>query len=75
MGVYSYRKFILTLVFSFYLSGIQFFISKCEKSYEHIYHSPPCVSVITGNILITTIGFTRYDLLLASNSTYTTDSQ
>ena len=40
---------------------------------EDIYHSPPHVSVITGNILITIIRFARYHLL-ASNSTFMTDS-
>ena len=38
---------------SFHLPTIQLFISKWEKSYEDIYLSPPHISVITGNILIT----------------------
>ena len=37
-------------------------------------NSTPHVSVITGNILITMIRFSRYHLLLASNSTFMTDS-
>ena len=56
-------KFILTSVFIWW-----------EKSYEDIYDSPPHVSVITGNILITIIRFTRYHLLLASSNTFMTDS-
>ena len=51
------------------------FISTWEKSYEGIYHSPPHVSVITGNILIMMTRFAHYYLLLASNSTLMTDSQ
>ena len=69
---------LLTLVysyFSFHLHAIQLFISTQEKSYEHIDHSPPHVSVITENILIVTITFAHYHLLLASNSTVMTDSQ
>ena len=42
-----------------------------EKSYEAVYHSPPHVSAITGNILITIKRFAHYHLL-ASNSTFTT---
>ena len=45
-----------------------------KKSFEEIYVSViPHVSVITENILITIIRFTRYHLMLASNSTFTTD--
>ena len=53
---------------------IQLFISTWEKSYEDIYLSPPHVSVTTGNILITIIRFAHYHVLLASNSTFMTDS-
>ena len=53
---------------------IQLFISIWEKSYEGIYHSPPHISAITENILITTIRFVRHHLL-ASNSSFMTDSQ
>ena len=38
-------------------------------------YSSPCMSPITGNILITVERFARYHLLLASNSTFKTDSQ
>ena len=38
-----------------------------------MYH-PPHVSVITGNILVMLIRFSRYHFLLASNSTFMTDS-
>ena len=40
-----------------------------------MYHAPPHISVIKGNILITIIRFTHYHLLLASNTTVMTDSQ
>ena len=66
-------KFILTSAFI----CLQFsFLSQHGKnSYEDIYHSPPHVSVIAGNILITIIRFASYHLLLlASNSTFMTDS-
>ena len=59
---------------SFYLSTIQLFISTWQKSYEDIYHSLPHVSVITGNILITIIKFSRYHVHLAPSSTFMTDS-
>ena len=39
-----------------------------------MYHSPPRVSIITKNILITVIRFACYYLLLAFNSTLMTDS-
>ena len=42
--------------------------------WRHTHPSPPHISVITGNILITTIRFARYHLLLASNSFFMTDS-
>ena len=61
--------------FSFHLPAIQLYISTLEKSYYDIYHSPPHVSVITGNILITIIRFARYYILLTSDSTFITDSQ
>ena len=48
------------------------FYFNMRKSYEDVHHSPPHVSVITGNILITIIRFTRHHLL-ASNSTFMTD--
>ena len=64
--VYSY--------FSFHLPTVQLFISRWEKCYEYIYHSPPHVSVITGNILITKMRLASYHLLLASSSTVMTDS-
>ena len=38
------------------------------------YHSPPHVPVVTGNILITIKRFTRYHLVVASNSIVTTGS-
>ena len=44
------------------------------KNYEDLYHSPPNVSVITGNILIMIIRFSRYHLLLTSSSTFMADS-
>ena len=56
----------------FHLPAIQLFISTWEKSYDHIYLSPPHVSIITGNILITITRFACCDLLLASNSTFMT---
>ena len=59
---------------SFHLLTIQLFISTWEKSYEDIHHSPPHVSIITGNILMTIIRFSRYHLLLTSNSTFMADS-
>ena len=40
-----------------------------------MYRSPQHISGITGNILIMIIGFARHYLLLASNSTFMTDSQ
>ena len=64
--VYSY--------FSFHLPAIQLFISPWGKSYENIYHSPPHVSVIKGNILIMIIRFARYHLQLPSNSLFMNDS-
>ena len=64
--IYSY--------FSFHLPTIQLFISIWEKSYRDIYHFLPYVSVITGNILIMIIRFVRNYVLLASNSTFMTDS-
>ena len=72
--------FLLTLLqkiysyFSFHLPAMQL-ISPWRKSYKHIYHSPPHVSVVTGNTLITIIRFARYYLLLVSNSTFMTDSK
>ena len=39
-----------------------------------MYHSPPHVSFITENILITKIRFACYHLLLTSNNTFMTDS-
>ena len=57
------------------MPAIQLFVSTWEKNYEHIYHSPPHVSVTTGNILITIIRFAPYHLLLSSNRTFMTDSQ
>ena len=44
-----------------------------KKSYEDIY-SLPQVSVIIGNIVIAIIRFARNHVLLASNSTFMTDS-
>ena len=41
---------------------------------KDIYHSPPQVSGIRRNILIRIIRFTRYHLLLDSNSTFITGS-
>ena len=58
----------------FDLPTIQLFISTWEKNYEDIYHSPPLVYVITGNMLIKLIRFARYHLLLVSNGTFMTDS-
>ena len=61
--------------FSFYKHSL--LILQCstwEKSYEHIYHSPPHVSVMFGNILITIIRFAR-NRLFTSNSTLVTDPQ
>ena len=58
------------------MSTIQLSISTWEKSFEDIYPSPH-ISVVTGNILITIITIIRlahYHLLLASNSTFMTDS-
>ena len=68
--------------FSFHLPTIQLFISKWEKSYEDIYNSSPhyfrhysvIISVITGNILIKIIRFACDHIVLASNSTFITDS-
>ena len=61
--------------FSFHLPAIQLFISIWEKSYGDIYYSPPHVYIITVNISITIISFARcYYLLLASSSTFMTDS-
>ena len=54
---------------------IQLFISTWGKSYEHKYHSPPYVSLITGDILITIIRFACYHPLLNINSTFLTDSK
>ena len=54
---------------------IQLFHLTWEKSYEYIYHSPGHVSFATENILITIIRSPSYDLLLASDSTFKTDSQ
>ena len=65
-------KFILTSAFICLQSS--FFISTWGKSYESINTSTPHVSVITGNILITIIRFARYHFLLASSSTFITDS-
>ena len=61
---------------SLFLLQFSLFISTWEERtiWEDIYHSAPHVSVITGNILITTTRFDRYHLLLASNSTFMTDS-
>ena len=53
---------------------IQLFISTWEKSYEDICHFPLHVSVITGNILITIAIFDSYHHLVASNSTFMTNS-
>ena len=53
---------------------MQLVISTWEKSYEDIYHCPPHVSVIRRIILITIIRFALSYLLLASNSTFITDS-
>ena len=50
------------------------YVKKAMKIYIYIYNSPPHVSVVTGNILITRIKFTRYHLLLATNSTFLVDS-
>ena len=63
--VYSY--------FSFYYPSA-FYFSMGKKLWRYIYNSPPHVSVITGNILITRIKFARYHLLLATNSTFLADS-
>ena len=60
--------------FSFLLPAIQL-VSTWGKSYEDVCRSPSYVSVITGNILITIARFACYHLLLASNSTFMTDSK
>ena len=52
---------------------MMYFVAKFQN--EDMYHSPSNVSVITGNILIMIIRFPRFDLLLASNSTFNTDCQ
>ena len=51
------------------LPTIQLFISTWKKAMK-THHSPPHVSAITGNILITIIRFARYDPLLASDNTF-----
>ena len=66
----SVSLFLLQLSFAYNPA----FYFNMGKMYEDIYHSPPHVFVITGNILITIIRFARYHLLLASNSTFMTDS-
>ena len=43
------------------------------KTYEDIYHSPPQVSVIMGNILITITTFAQYHFLFAFNIIFMTD--
>ena len=50
------------------------FLFQRGKNYKHIYHTPLHVPVITGNIIITLIRFACYHLLLASSSTFMTDS-
>ena len=60
------------LILQFHLPTIQLFISTWRKSYEDIYHSPPHVYVITGNILITIDN--KICPLLASSSHFMTDS-
>ena len=59
------------LQFSF-ANNLAFYFNT-EKRYEAIYHSPPYVSIIIGNILIWIITFAHNYLLLASNSTYTAE--
>ena len=68
--VHLVSLFLLQFSFAYNSS----FFSTWEKSCEDIYHSPPHVSAITGNILITIIRFALYHLPLASNSTFMTDS-
>ena len=64
-------KFIFTQGFICLQSSFYF---NWEKSLDDIYHSPPNVYVITGNILITLKRFAPYHLLLVSNSTFMTDA-
>ena len=77
MGEQIENSLLLTLLqyvysyFSFHLPAIQLFIS----TWENIYHSIRHVSGIGGNIVIKLISFARYYLLLASNTTFMTDSQ
>ena len=66
-------KFIRTSTFICQQSS--FLFQHGKKNYEHIYHSPLHVSGIAENILKTIIRFAHYHLLLASNSTFMTDSQ
>ena len=53
---FAFINTIAVILFVLQLSfpAIPRFVSTWEKSYEHIYHSPPHVPVITGAILIMT---------------------
>ena len=66
--------FINTITVSLLLLQLSFICNIGKNLWRHIYHSPPNISVITENIVITTIRFACYHSLLASNSTFMTDS-
>ena len=68
--------FINTIAVILFLLQLSFacnpaFYFNMKKSYKAIYHSPPYVSIIIGNILIWIKTFAHSHLLLASSSTYT----
>ena len=69
--VYLHQSLFL-LQFSF--ANKPAFYYKMGKSYDDIYHSPPHVSVFTGNMLITIMRFAHYHLPLAYNSSVMIDS-